>query len=175
MRLQRDAVKHGAPEACRWINMKTSRKILTALTLTLIVYVIMVPARSDKRLLGSYMFDGVATHERWKPFPDITQQDTFNILGQIFGEQPVTFTDRLFTMEPYSGTLTNRYWVLWRSDQGALIYDSPVTFFRINYTEDGMWMKIVPRREQMLHVKMIKTPQMIQHAPPAGRGEAPRP
>lgn len=134
--------------------MKRTRKVFLGLLIVLVAYIFLVPMRPDTRLLGSFEYDAEATNNKWKPLDDTTLQDTYNILGQIFGESPIRFTDRTMTMRSQPEQLVNRYWVIWRGKQASYIFVRPFTFFRVEYEGDEMWLKIVPRNDKYLYVKL---------------------
>ena len=136
--------------------MKKKRAILIAVSCVIAGYLVTVLLWTDDRLVGVYAPDAIESHDAWKPWPEITLRDTYNILGQIFQEAPIQFTARTMALKSGSDASTNRYWTMWKRNNDAVIFVRPFTFFHVSYTNDGMWMKIIPSNGKSLHVKMLR-------------------
>lgn len=140
--------------------MKKMKRVLIAIAIIFLVVLVFGLTTKDERLPGTYMPDPDATSAVWKPMPDVSRDDMKNILGQLFGSSPILFTDRNMVMQSGAVLKTNRYWVLWRESNQALIFHRPFSFASLTYEEDGIWLAPLPRKETSPNVKLKR--MMIQ-------------
>ena len=146
--------QHGA-----WSFVKQHPYSSAVTGICITAYIVWAPVFSDMRLPGVYAADYKSTAEQWVPFPEATEQDVANIVGQIFEDAPVRFSNRTITMKSDPTTVTHPYIVMWKYPNGSLLFMPPVHFFHVIYTGDGIWMKMVLSSKNALRVKFNREAQ----------------
>ena len=59
---------------------------------------------------------------------------------QIFNSQPMVYTDHEMTFFSGNGTKTNRFVILWKNRTSSVIAFSYRSFYRLEFTSDGLWI-----------------------------------
>ena len=118
--------------------MKTRSKWLIMLPLTIMVISAWLWARSDNRLVGSYIPDIDASYPEWNREYGFSRESVKGALDQMFNTQPMSFTKRHLLIASQHGGRTNRYVVLRKDKASCLIAMYPPSLYRVDFTMDGI-------------------------------------
>ena len=134
------------------------KKIVIGLSV-IVVLVTMAMVQTDKRIVGSYRTDTIQSHSRWTIGKSIDAGSVGQVLHQIFQNQPIYFSTRTIVHSTEDGIITNSYRVLWKGKSSCFIATSAIDLFRIEYTDDGLWLErkfTLPLEDFPLIVKMVR-------------------